>query len=242
MIIDEIFCTNILVLLICLIGFILEIKKGLKDKQILKKIGVNKLKEKIEILKNQRFQIDRLIIKRKNNKILWYFRTKLLEKIDRNEKNLEQYNIILKMFNKINKNNNRNNYKKIFEVVFSAPLIITIFYTFFSIIISYIFVLIRYIVLYHQLPSNIINIVDILNIMYRSISYLLFLFIFSIIISYLLFVLEKNILKITENNNIEELNYSIYFDKEKINSNFIILLFGILIIHNIVRIVILIIL
>ena len=191
MIIDEIFWTNILVLLICLIGFILEIKKGLKDKQILKKIEVNKLKEKIEILKNQRFQIDRLIIKRKNNKILWYFRTKLLEKIDRNEKNLERYNIILKMFNKINKNNNRNNYKKIFGVVFSAPLIITIFYTFFSIIISYIFVLIRYIVLYHQLPSNIINIVDILNIMYRGVSYLLSLFIFSIAISYFLFVLEK---------------------------------------------------
>ena len=86
MIIDEIVLTNILVLLICLIGFILEIIKGLKYKKILKRIEINKLKKKIKILKNRRFQIDRLIIKRKNNKILWYFRTKLLRKINRNEK------------------------------------------------------------------------------------------------------------------------------------------------------------
>ena len=239
MIIDEIVLTNILVLLICLIGFILEIIKGLKYKKILKRIEINKLKKKIKILKNRRFQIDRLIIKRKNNKILWYFRTKLLRKINRNEKLLKQYNKNIEELNKINKNNNkinRINYKKILKIFFSTPLVIPVFYTSFSIISSYIFILIRYRILYNRLPSN-LNATDSLNIMYRNLPYLFFIIIF-LILSYFLYILEKTFLKINKDDYDEELKYGMYLNKEIINYYIVIILIIILVIYNFFRIVI----
>lgn len=239
MIIDEIVLTNILVLLICLIGFILEIIKGLKYKKILKRIEINKLKKKIKILKNRRFQIDRLIIKRKNNKILWYFRTKLLRKINRNEEILKQYNKNIEELNKIIKNNNkinRINYKKILKIFFSTPLVIPVFYTSFSIISSYIFILIRYRILYNRLPSN-LNATDSLNIMYRNLPYLFFIIIF-LILSYFLYILEKTFLKINKDDYDEELKYGMYLNKEIINYYIVIILIIILVIYNFFRIVI----
>lgn len=150
---------NILVTIICIIGFILEIigERGIK------KINDNTV-EIIEKLKKRHSDIDKIIVTQpKNKKVLMYIRGKVIRRIDENEKNISFYKLELKNHNKVLKIDTKTINKVI--SISSLPILILLYITY----------QLKYFLIYRRVFF--LNKEDVLSIVTRDINYLLiFLF------------------------------------------------------------------